>query len=929
MTNIRFVGSLPLWLGLLLSLIVCVMAWRYYLRESNDLPDRMRWFLPLLRSLAFFMGIMILTGPVLHHRTVIGELGRVRIYVDASRSMGLLDRHISDGRKLLIAEQQGWLEDGRVDPSLQNLAGTVADVRTQVSAALQQEALNADGVAAEKQRLLSALKSVQDSTAIPEHVKNGDNNVSESIRVVEAIAVSGDQAAVDKAGEQLLAVCNSLPALERQLRKTFEDDVQRLLDGDDQSIRAALTLFDETPRWRRAERSLLETDNPLFVELKQHHNVEVFALHDQQARELFDGTISAETPLKFSEAPDAATSDLASGIVASQSVSLAKETTEAETSEEIQSANANTAIVLLTDGQHNAGPSPLQTAKVLGSQGIAFYPVSLGAAEQAADIAVTGVEHPEMVFQKDRVRGTMIVRDQMPVGQPFVAEVRYQNEVVWQQQLLTENNGERRIEFEFGIDELVERIGSQFASDVKQHAVALAMTASIAPLANEAEPNNNQRPIRLAAITQNYRLLILDGRSRWETRYLRNVFERDTQWDVDVIIAGVGNDDETLPRGDGDDMFPETRDGLFEYDLIICGEVGAELFSEHEYQWIREFVETRGGGLIFIDGSRGRMKAFSDQDLGPLLPVEWLSTVVSTQPTMLQLTEKGSRETALTFEVDATANRRFWTELPPPHTLNAVQALPGAEVLVEAIVNNSPVPAIVTRNYGAGRVLYLASDETWRWRYKAADTYHQRIWNQLAKFVMPRPFATSDEYLSVDTGPVSYQMGDSADIRIRLLGLDGKPATDATVDALVWKDGRVVSTASLTGDPDVPGIYRGNSGALADGDYEVSVRAAGFSDEALKARGRFVVLPPESVELSNTACNEELLQQIASESGGVYLREEQIGELSALLSPLSSGRVVESDDSLFENKPWSYGWLAAIVMLLTLEWFLRKRAGLL
>lgn len=927
MTSIRFVGSLPLWLGLLLSLVVCVLSWRYYRRESAELPDRLRWVLPLLRSLAFLLGILILTGPVLHHRKVIGELGRVKIYVDASQSMGLLDRHISDGRKLLIAEQQGWLEAGRVDSSLLNLAQQLGAARTQTTAVLEQDSIDWDDITTEKGRLLSALTAVRNSEAVPEQIKQAaGSNVNETIRTVEAVASAGDTSTIDNSVQQLATVCDQLPALEQLLQETFNTDIQRLLNSSDQSVQAALAMFDETPRWERAERSLLTTQHAIFADLRQHHNVEVFALHNEQAVDLFGSTVATEVPTALAEAPDAVTSDLASGIVASQQVSLAQEVTDADTTEaEVQTTAANTAIVLLTDGQHNAGPSPLQTARVLGRQGISFYPVSLGATQQASDISVTGVEYPEMVFQKDRVRGTVIVHDQMPAGQPFVAEIRTQDEVIWQQQLLTDNSGERRIDFEFGIDELVERIGSQFASDVQRHAVTLAMTASIAPLPNEAEPGNNQRPIRLAAITQNYRLLILDGRSRWETRYMRNVFDRDTQWDIDVIIAGPGTDDETLPRGDGDHMFPKTRDDLFAYDLIICGEIYPDLFEEHEFQWLREFVEIRGGGLVFVDGNRSRLRTFSDQNLGPLLPVEWLPATVAAQPTMLQLSEKGIREPALTFEIQAEANQRFWNQLPPPHTLNNVQALPGAEVLVEAVVDSAALPMMVTRNYGAGRVLYLAADETWRWRYKAADTYHQRIWNQLAKYVMPRPFAVSDEYVSVDTGPVSYQMGDAADIRVRLLGLDGKPASDATVDALVWKDGRMVATVSLTADPDVPGIYRGNSGALEDGEYEVSVRASGFSQEALKARGQFVVLPPDSVELSNTACNEPMLQQLAAESGGVYLREEQIGELSALLSPLSSGRVIESDTLLWQ----SYWWFAAIVLLLTLEWFLRKRAGLL
>jgi hypothetical protein len=141
----------------------------------------------------------------------------------------------------------------------------------------------------------------------------------------------------------------------------------------------------------------------------------------------------------------------------------------------------------------------------------------------------------------------------------------------------------------------------------------------------------------------------------------------------------------------------------------------------------------------------------------------------------------------------------------------------------------------------------------------------------------------------------------------------------------VWKEGRIVSTVSLTPDADVPGIYRGRVAALPEGEYEVSVRAAGYSDAALKARSRFVVLPPESGEMTQTSANETLLKQIAAASGGDYLREEELFRLPELLSPLSSGRVVESDTQIWQ----SYWWFAAIVILLTAEWVLRKRAGLL
>jgi hypothetical protein len=270
-------------------------------------------------------------------------------------------------------------------------------------------------------------------------------------------------------------------------------------------------------------------------------------------------------------------------------------------------------------------------------------------------------------------------------------------------------------------------------------------------------------------------------------------------------------------------------------------------------------------------------------------------------------------------------NERLWQELPPPRVMVSAEALPGTETLVEAVVGEQTLPVMVTRSFGAGRVFYSATDETWRWRYKAADTYHQRFWNQVAQWVMPRPFTVSDDYVSLDAGPPTYAAGEAADIRVRLRGVDGRPVTDATVDALLWQDGRIVSTVTLAPDDNQSGIYRGRTGPLAEGQYEVSVRASGFSNDALRARTGFLVQPPKSRERELVSCNDELLEEIARSSGGTFMREEQAGELADLLIPLSSGRIIESDTLLWQ----SYWWFAAIVLLLSIEWLLRKRAGLL
>ena len=955
MTTLQFVGDVPLWLGLVAAAIVCFLSWRYYSRESFHLPGRLKWLLPMMRSLAFLLGIMVLTGPVLHHRTTIGELGKVKIYLDASRSMTMHDRHMTTGRKLLIAEQLGWISAGRIDATLLHLADNLASARGQLVDAISEntrqlagsrpedskppEAVSPDTLAAvllqARSKFAGQLKALQPQ--IPGSLT--ERYTVELLQPLES-AVAGVQENTDASQAFLLSLGSVCDSFELAVRNSFEVEVANLLNSGDESLRTALAMFDDLPRWRRAELELSKSSANVLARLREQHDVEVLSLAGETATPLTltggttanggttgnggntangsDPTTQADQSTSTITAWSNET-DLSSGVVATQKSVLSSSGANAPT------LPPRTAVVLITDGQHNSGPSPLQTARVLGGQGLAIYTVSMGASQQAPDLAIVKIEHPDLVFQKDSVRGAVIVRDQMPAGMPFVVQIGYQNEILWQQQLVTQDLPERRVEFEFRIDKLVNRIGAQFTSDIKQHAVPMELEAFITPLAEESETANNQGNMRLAAIVSNYKVLIIDGRSRWETRYLRNVFERDEQWSVNTIVVGPGTDDAALRRGDQEGQFPATRDDLFKYDIVIFGEASVDLFTDQDFQWLSEFVETRGGGMIFVDGQRGLLRQLAIQSFGSLLPVEWLNETVPAKLTSLQLTEKGASEDALKLAAEDIQNRRFWTELPPPHTLVAVQALPGAEVLVEIAVDGKTYPGIVTRAFGAGRVVYFSFDETWRWRYKVADTWHQRLWNQLAKYVMPRPFSVSDEFVSLDTGSVRYDFGDPVDVRVRLLGLDGKPAVGASADALVWKDERIVSTVSLNADPGVPGIYRGRFGSLPEGDYEVSVRASGYSDSALKARSQFVVLPPESGEMTLTAANEPLLSEMAAASGGVSLREEEMYRLPELLSPLSHGRVVESDTLIWQ----SYWWFMTIVILLTAEWLLRKRAGLL
>ena len=80
-----------------------------------------------------------------------------------------------------------------------------------------------------------------------------------------------------------------------------------------------------------------------------------------------------------------------------------------------------------------------------------------------------------------------------------------------------------------------------------------------------------------------------------------------------------------------------------------------------------------------------------------------------------------------------------------------------------------------------------------------------------------------------------------------------------------------------------------------------------------------------SAESAETRVNMALLGQMARESGGRVLLEEEMNQLPELLQQFSSGKVVDTETPLWQ----SYFWFSTVLLLLSAEWFLRKRSGLL
>ncbi|QDV64166.1 VWA domain-containing protein [Crateriforma conspicua] len=624
---------------------------------------------------------------------------------------------------------------------------------------------------------------------------------------------------------------------------------------------------------------------------------------------------------------------------------------EALTSDD-DSDRARQAIVLMTDGRSKDTSAAIETAQRLSSAGIEVFVLGMGAADQRPDFGVTQVSVPESVAADGVLNGSIDVVSRGGKNNPITVSITSADNVVWSQQIVPRRDGVTSVPFQIDVPELADQWST--TGDKNQSAV-MQLSARVQSDAENRLVENDGYPFRVIANRNNRRLLVMDGSSRWEIRYLRNLFQRDPNWDVDTRLFGPGTDTPDVARDDSEGAIPATAEAYAEYDAIVLGEIPPDQWTDSDAERLRQYV-SRGGGLIVLDGRLDRVMALVEKNLGDILPVKPAYRPPPRFGATTDLDQQSPRidrpdsihpeQVAVDFPVfqladDADLSQRLWPQLPPPQSARAVSTAMDAEVWATiADSKGKRWPWMVTRLFGSGRVIYLASDETWRWRYKVADQIHSQFWNRLLATVMPASYLSDDGYASIGTDRIDYGPEDDITIAARLRNADGQPVADSTVDALLYQDDQLVTVIPMSIDNPDRGTFLATASGLDAGRYDIRLRASGFQDDVLTATSPIWVSDRLSDEWADVSLNEADLSRLAdsqptqsrppsqgqsaAENRGGYFHESEADRLLEALRPLSSGQVIQKDHALWQSWPW----FVLVMSLLTAEWLIRKRVGL-
>ncbi len=587
------------------------------------------------------------------------------------------------------------------------------------------------------------------------------------------------------------------------------------------------------------------------------------------------------------------------------------------------------AVVVLSDGNNNAGKPPQAALQLARERKIPVFTVGIGAAEPPHDVAIERVSAPRTVFVDDRLSLNVVVARHGYTDKPIVMTVKKGTNVVAEATLEPGEDARAVIELPFAESE----------SGMHEYEV------SAAPFDDEALAHNNCKTFAVRVLEDRIRTLLVDEFPRWESRYASMALKRDKRVDLTTIFIRSTSDGElpvaTNAESTVGNDYPASREDLFGYEVLIIGDVDPAHFTTRQLQDLQDFVLVRGGTLITIAGPHHMPSAYSSTPLSRVIPLKRFgaphTAVIPSPPPEgqalgpaqsgrfpLSLSVSGRHEDAVQIGASTEGSADLWAGLPNLHWVREDTSMSRAAITLAVAESTADSlrkggePVIATSYVGLGKTLYMGSDEFWRWRYRARWTYHHRFWGQILLWATMGRTAGTDANVKLMVDRLAYAPDETVLVRARILDDTGAPlqAANASVDVLNEARERI-RVLPLMPLENSGGEYRAQLVDLPKGKYTVQPQVPQFADRTLEASVTFDVRDLPTSEYVDLALNETVLAAMSD----TYLPFERVLDLVDSIPEIAFTEERRNDRELWDTA----FFMILVATLLGLEWWLRKK----
>jgi len=563
------------------------------------------------------------------------------------------------------------------------------------------------------------------------------------------------------------------------------------------------------------------------------------------------------------------------------------------------------AVLLLSDGDYNMGENPLDEAKNFSAP---IFCAGVG----------DSLEQKDVVVQKLLTNSIAYVQSTVPVD----ATVKVSG---FENKKLSVN----LLEDGRQVDQRFIMLPSSIAGRTAEYPVHFTFTpatdgikkytVSVSALEGEVTKKNNSKSVFVKILKNKMRVAVIAGAPGA---------------DVSAVVQGLHADpniESSIAVQQPDGQFANRQlsqfAGLTSAECIILIGFPTETSNPSAIQYISTTVAARGLPLMFI-ASR-TLDIHKLRELGPVLPFTMVSDRIDEQSVFPNIPPEQQYHVL----IQAAENSSFdWSKLPPIYSsLAAFRAKPEALVLattkIQGVVIDNPL--IVARNVLRMKSFAILGYGVWRWKLLAGASA------ETEKFFDPwlsnavRWLVTRDDnkQLRVDPSKEIFSQGEAVDFLGQAYNANYQPIDDADIHVEVTGLSSQLRFETILR-PFENGRYEGQIEALPEGDFSFTATAKAGGADLGKSEGRFSV-GEQSIEFADTKMNKALLQQLAAVSGGEYADGTQFDRL---VHDLAARPFMTPEEQITtsEFEVWNLPLLlSVIVALFGLEWFIRKRSGML
>ena len=590
------------------------------------------------------------------------------------------------------------------------------------------------------------------------------------------------------------------------------------------------------------------------------------------------------------------------------------------------------AVVLLSDGDDNAGGISTDTINALRARHIPVHTVGFGRERAVHDVELDDVSVAPRALAGSRLAAKITFHQRGYAGSKINLTVR--DVGADQTKVLAARTFNLKADGNLQTETVMFDIGG---------AGARTLQVAAAPLTGEENTANNALTRVVNVSSEPRRILYIEGEPRWEYKFIRQAEEDDRM--VQIVSMVRTSENKIYRQGIADPKelaagFPSRPEDLFAYQGLIIGSVEAGYFNPTQQELIHEFVDRRGGGLLLLGGqfamADGGWNASKLTDLMPtILPSQAGAFHREADPkngithTTAELAPAGVDNIITRLVDDPAANAAKWKQLPYLMDYeDPGMPKPGAAVLANMLTpEGRKLPLLITENFGRGRTAIMATGGSWRWQMSSplGDTAHDLFWQQLLRWVAsdtPGHVAASvPAQMLLDNGAVTI----SADVR----DPQYNPAPDAKVEAHILGPSGVSALVEMTPVPDNPGQFQAAWSAPKTGAYltEVTAQRADAGTGTVKELGRDVITFQRMdgvAENFHTEQNRDLLERLAAQTGGQYWRPADLNKLPGSIPFSEAGVTTRETKDL-----WDLPLVFLVLLLLRFsEWWLRRKWGI-